>query len=144
MTLNVLWVEDEPSSMRFELILAKKEGWIVTIANTVSKALELIKNISFDLIVVDLIMPDDEFQETRGYANAEAGIGLVRSIRDTSRGGPTNPDIPLLVITAIDRESAKEVLRELPSARYYINKPVDIDIYQELIHEITQQLEKTS
>ena len=143
MTLNVLWVEDEPSSMKYEQILAKNEGWIITSADTASKALELIKDTSFDLMVVDLILPDDEFQKERGFAMSEYGIRLVRRTRDLSRAGQTKPDVPLLIITAIDRESAAEVISGLQSSRYFINKPVDTDVYKRLIHEITQQLEKS-
>jgi CheY-like chemotaxis protein len=144
MSINVLWVEDEPASMRWEHLTAQNEGWIITFADTVSKALELMKDRFFDLIVVDLIIPDDEFQKRRGFAGPQSGIRLVRSIRDTGRVGLTKNDVPLLAITAMGQETAKEVIKELSSTRYYINKPItDTEAYTRLIHEISQRLKKS-
>ncbi len=142
MSINVLWVEDEPSSMRYEQQLAKNEGWAITFADTVSEALELIREKDFDLIVVDLIMPMDDFEKKRGYANPESGTRLVKDITNSGREGRTQPNVPILVITAMGQEDGREVIKELPTTRYYINKPiVDIDGYCKVLKELTQKVQ---
>jgi CheY-like chemotaxis protein len=142
MSLNVLWVDDEPQSLRYERILADQQGWNITSADTVSRAMELINNTAFDLVVIDLILPLDDFQKQRGYVTPDAGIQFVEAITEPTRKGSTPANVPLLVISAVisDEHKAK-VVKKLVSTRYYLNKPVQEDIYRNILMELTHALE---
>ena len=142
MTIKVLWVEDEPASLRYEQIVAEQAGWQITSADTVSKALELIKDTVFDLIVADIILPHDDFEKQRGFVDPEAGIQMLESIRDSARTSGTPPNVPMLVITAgMSPEQKTKVVKKLSSSRYYLNKPLDELEYRNIVKELTQVLE---
>lgn len=141
MSINVLWVEDEPSSLRYEVILAERHGWRITWADTVKRGLELLRDIAFDLVVVDLILSRDDFEKGRGFVDANAGVSLVESIREPSRKGLTPPNVPLLVITAVvNKETRDKVLVKLETSRFYQTKPLHEKAYRDVVRELTERL----
>jgi CheY-like chemotaxis protein len=142
MSLNVLWVEDEPDSLRAEVILARNHGWNITWADTVKQSLDLLRDTVFDLVVVDLILPPTDYEKKRGFVDVKAGIGLIGSIREPGRQGRTPPNVFLLVITAVVTDELKaQVVKELESDRYYLNKPLVEEVYIAVVNELTQRLE---
>jgi CheY-like chemotaxis protein len=144
MTIQVLWVEDEPASLRYERIVAEQAGWQIASADTVSKALELIRDTIFDLVVADIILPHDDFEKRRGFVDPDAGIQLLESIRDPARTSGTPSNVPVLVVTAgTSTEQRAKIVEKLSSSRYYLNKPVDEETYVKIVEELTQIL-KTS
>jgi len=139
MPIKVLWVEEEPQSLRYEMKLAEQQGWEITAVATASEALELMNDAAFDLVVVDLILPADSFQLQRGLVDPEVGMQLITSIRDPGRKGCTLPDVPLLVITAVVSPRQKaQVVEKLTSDRYYLTKPLQNEVYREVLIELTQ------
>lgn len=140
MLINVLWVEDEPQSVRYEQKLAEQHGWRIVFAETVSKALELISDTAFDLVVIDLILPLDDFHHQRGYVDPNMGIQLIEMIQEPTREGCTPPDVPLLVISAVVPPSPR-VIEKLTSERYYLSKPLQEEVYRDVLAELTQALD---
>jgi two-component system OmpR family response regulator len=141
MSLNVLWVEDEPNSLSSEVEIAREHGWNITWAETVSKGLELARSTVFDLVIVDLILPPSEYERQRGYVDPDAGLTLIESIREPSRRGRTMPTVPILVITAVVTERLKaKVLGKLESGRYYLTKPLEIELYEDIVRDLSQRL----
>jgi CheY-like chemotaxis protein len=55
---NILLVEDEPISQRVAQLMLEGFGYQVHIASTGQKALELLQQYNFDLIFMDLGLPD--------------------------------------------------------------------------------------
>lgn len=100
---KILIVEDETSFSEALSFLLGKEGFDVSIAENGRIALELFKSQTFDLILLDLMIPD------------VSGIEVCRSIRATSA-------VPIIMLTAKDSEIDKVVGLEL-GADDYVTKP---------------------
>lgn len=144
MSIKVLWVEDEPNSMTYEVMLAEQRGWHITSAETASRALDLVRDRSFDLVVVDLILPQNNYEKERGHFDPYAGIHLIESVRQRTTSGHTPPDVPILVITAVVTDDLRaRVLDKLESSRYYLNKPLEEGVYREVVRELTERLDRS-
>jgi CheY-like chemotaxis protein len=140
--LNVLWLEDEPDSVRCEVMVARAHGWNVTCAETVAQALELVRDETFDLVVADLIVPPADYEKKRGFVDAYAGIHFIELVRDQTRSGRTPPDVPILIMTAVVTEELKgRVLGKLESSRFYLNKPIEEETYLEVVKQLTQKIQ---
>ena len=100
---HILIVEDESSFSDALSFLLSKEGFEVSIAETGRAALEIFKAETFDLILLDLMIPEI------------SGIEVCRAIRTTS-------SIPIIMLTAKDSEIDKVVGLEL-GADDYVTKP---------------------
>jgi two-component system response regulator RegX3 len=100
---RILIVEDETSFSEALSFLLSKEGFEVSIAETGRAALEIFKTQTFDLILLDLMIPE------------VSGIEVCRTIRTTSA-------VPIIMLTAKDSEIDKVVGLEL-GADDYVTKP---------------------
>jgi CheY-like chemotaxis protein len=141
MSINVLWVEDEPDSLRYERKLAEQQGWNITSADTVSRAMTLINDTAFDLVVVDLILPLDDFHKQQGYVTPDTGIQFIDAVREPTRKGSTPANVPLLVLTAvISPEQKAKVTKKLISDQYYLTKPLQENAYRRVLTELIQKL----
>jgi two-component system response regulator RegX3 len=100
---RILIVEDESSFSEALSFLLSKEGFEVTVAETGRIALDIFKVQTFDLILLDLMIPE------------VSGIEVCRAIRTTSA-------VPIIMLTAKDSEIDKVVGLEL-GADDYVTKP---------------------
>ena len=100
---KILIVEDESSFSEALSFLLGKEGFESVIAETGKAALEEFKKSHFDLILLDLMIPE------------VSGIEVCRTIRTTS-------SVPIIMLTAKDSEVDKVVGLEL-GADDYVTKP---------------------
>ena len=100
---KILIVEDEISFSEAIAFLLGKEGFESEIAENGRVALELFKKNHYDLILLDLMIPE------------VSGIDVCRTIRTTS-------PVPIIMLTAKDSEVDKVVGLEL-GADEYVTKP---------------------
>ncbi|CAN2184717.1 OmpR Response regulators consisting of a CheY-like receiver domain and a winged-helix DNA-binding domain [Candidatus Nanopelagicaceae bacterium] len=100
---RILIVEDESSFSEAIAFLLGKEGFESQVAENGRVALELFKSHDFDLVLLDLMIPD------------VSGIDVCRAIRTTSM-------VPIIMLTAKDSEVDKVVGLEL-GADDYVTKP---------------------
>ena len=100
---KILIVEDETSFSEAISFLLGKEGYETEIAENGRLALEIFKGSTFDLVLLDLMIPE------------VSGIDVCRAIRTTS-------DVPIIMLTAKDSEVDKVVGLEL-GADDYVTKP---------------------
>jgi two-component system response regulator RegX3 len=100
---KILIVEDETSFSEAIAFLLGKEGFESEIAENGRVALELFKKNHYDLILLDLMIPE------------VSGIDVCRAIRTTS-------PVPIIMLTAKDSEVDKVVGLEL-GADDYVTKP---------------------
>lgn len=100
---KILIVEDESSFSEAIAFLLGKEGFETDVAENGRTALELFKANSYDLVLLDLMIPE------------VSGIEVCRAIRTTSM-------VPIIMLTAKDSEVDKVVGLEL-GADDYVTKP---------------------
>ncbi len=109
--LRVLLVEDNPVSRRLAYRLLEKQGHAVTEAPDGSEAVALFERESFDLVLMDVQMPElDGLSATRRIRQIEAG-----------RGGRT----PVLMLTANAMKGDREICLD-SGADGYLTKPIEV------------------
>jgi DNA-binding NtrC family response regulator len=117
---SILIVEDEEISLKYLIRLLEKEGFSVEGVQTGNEALERIKKGSYDLILLDLRLPDIN------------GLDLLPEIRNFDE------DIHIIIITAYGSiETAVSAIKK--GASDYLTKPIEIE---ELLLKINHFYEK--
>lgn len=106
---KILVVDDSPENLLLVESILQEEGYEIVQAKDGWAALELVKQISPHLILLDVMMPGMD------------GFEVTRRIRED----PRLPFIPILLITVHDRPSAVKGLDI--GADDFIRKPVDVD-----------------
>jgi DNA-binding response OmpR family regulator len=89
MAIKILLVEDEPKVAAFISKGLEEHNYSIIIARDGSSAKKIFEMNSFDLLILDVMLPDF------------TGIELCRIIRKS------NTDIPLLMLTALDNVDSK-------------------------------------
>lgn len=117
---RILVVEDEESLLKLETILLTVKGFEVVGAFSGSMAIGKIDSEHFDLVLLDVMLPDID------------GFEVCRYIRNNPRLG----DVPVVMLTA--KKSQEDRDRGLLcGANSYLNKPFKSSI---IIDEITRLL----
>jgi DNA-binding NtrC family response regulator len=117
---KILVIDDEKSILDLLSVVFEKEGYVVETSLSATRAVELIGNEDFDMIISDIKMPK------------MSGMELLRYVKEK------RPDIPIVMITAYGTiKQAVEALKA--GAMDYIVKPFDVE---ELKIIVAQGLEK--
>jgi two-component system, sensor histidine kinase and response regulator len=106
---KILVVDDSPENLWLVESILREEGYEIVLAKNGLLALDLVKQSTFHLILLDVMMPEID------------GFEVTRQIRQE----PNLPYIPILLITAYEQSNAVKGL-DL-GADDFIRKPVDID-----------------
>lgn len=139
--MQLLWVDDEPETVYFESRVAETLGFTVTWSMTVADAIERTRAKVFDLIVVDIILPMDEYEQRRGHINTDAGVALIETLRDPRRKAATSCDVPLVVVSAtIDSDILHRILNAFGQNGFYLVKPLMSDAFRDVLVRICQNL----
>lgn len=104
--IKILVVDDEPSITEFVSYNLKKEGYTVDVAQDGTTALDLALRNSYDLVVLDVMLPGMD------------GYEICRRIRSTS-------NVPVLFLSARDTELDKVVGLEI-GGDDYLAKPFGV------------------
>lgn len=104
---NVLVIEDDLTTQKFMKIMLEKVGFKVDVANNGKKALDLVHDNAYDLILLDIIMPIMD-----GYTTA-------RTLRDDL----TLQDLPIIAVSSLDSEKEQEKIKAV-GINDYLSKPV--------------------
>ena len=117
---RILIVDDDINTRKSLTLIFNNFGFSIDTVATGNKALEAVKNKAYDLIILDVRLPDID------------GISLLKSLKEI------DAQISVLIITAYaSTTSAINALNQ--GAAAYIMKPLDID---ELIIKVNDILEK--
>lgn len=121
---RILIVEDEPAQSELLVYNLGKEGYAISAAGSAEEGLELIREIDFDLILLDWMLPN------------ASGIEVCRQLK---RAKETR-HIPVIMLTARGEEEDK--IRGLDTgADDYIVKPYSI---RELLARVRAGLRRTN
>lgn len=119
---EILLVDDNINVLTVLSDIMKTLGYLVIEAKNAQEAMEIVKQKSLDLVILDLRMPDID------------GIQLMRSIKKEKEG------IPVIIYSGYPSvHTAVEALKD--GAVDYIAKPFDID---ELKRKISDVFDKYS
>ncbi|MGN6619268.1 MAG: response regulator transcription factor [Ilyomonas sp.] len=105
---NILLADDEENLHETLKLNLELEGYSVTSAYNGTQALKAIQNEYFDLIIMDIMMPEVD------------GISVTESIR------VKNSDVPILILSA-KNTSADRVLGLRKGADDYLTKPFNLE-----------------
>lgn len=105
MSAHLLIVEDDAEMRDLLRKVLEKEGYRVSVAADGHEALALPLQTAFDLVVTDLLMPDD------------GGLELLQAIRES------HPTLPVIIITAFGDWGSYSRALELGAAAF-ISKPL--------------------
>jgi two-component system cell cycle response regulator CtrA len=104
--MRVLLVEDDLTSSRGVSLMLKSGGAVVDQADTGEEALELVRHYDYDIVILDLMLPDIE------------GYEVVRRMRGS------RDDTPVLILSGLSRPQAKVKGLGI-GADDFITKPFD-------------------
>ena len=121
MANKILLVEDEHSIAEPIIYNLKREGFSVTHVDEGPIALEIFSEEKFDLIILDLMLPEI------------SGLDICRSIRKES-------NVPIIMVTAKDSEADRVSGLEL-GADDYVTKPFSV---RELMSRVRAVLRRTT
>jgi DNA-binding response OmpR family regulator len=117
---SILIVDDEENLRRSLSLILKKTGYEVSCASKGQEAIEYLQSKPYDLMFLDLKMPDMD------------GLELLPRIHGMF------PDLPVLILTAhATLESAIEAVRK--GARDYLVKPIDPPLILARVEEILNE-----
>ncbi len=123
MNVNILVIEDEPDIRRNLEYNLGREGFKASSVGSLDEANEKLKSKKFDLILLDLMLPDG------------SGLELCKKIKSNSETEAT----PIIILTAKDDEVDKVVGFEL-GADDYVTKPFSV---RELILRVKAILKRS-
>jgi len=119
---HILLVEDEERLQEALQLNLQMEGYEVMVASDGAKALSLVEQAHFDLIVLDVMLPEID------------GISVMETIR------LTNQDVPILILSA--RNTSDDRITGLrKGADDYLTKPFHLE---ELLLRIGKLIEKNN
>jgi sigma-B regulation protein RsbU (phosphoserine phosphatase) len=108
---SLLIVDDSEANRDMLSRRLKRKGYAVTVADGGRRALELIAQERFDLVLLDIVMPDVN------------GMEVLRVVRQTRSAA----DLPVIMVTAKD-ESEDIVSGLKGGANDYVTKPLDLPV----------------
>jgi len=116
---RIFFVEDDLSLIRGLSFAIKKQGYEITIARTSLEAETLLLNVKYDLVILDVSLPDG------------SGYDLCKKIRKTSK-------IPIMFLTAADEET--DIIMGLDiGADDYITKPFKLAVFLSRINALLRR-----
>lgn len=116
---HILLVEDDLSLINGLSFAIKKQGYTLDAAHTSSEADRLWKDKEYDLVILDVSLPDG------------SGFDICRNIRRTSR-------VPVMFLTAMDEET--DIIMGLDiGGDDYITKPFKLAVFMSRINALLRR-----
>src|SRR5271157_5085664 len=119
--MSILVIEDEEAQRNLLAGLLSKEGYTVSSAGDGKTALDLFKNDTFEIVLLDYKLPDTD------------GLTLLKTFKEV------NPEVEVIMITAFGSiENAVTALKA--GAFEYLTKPIDLDDLLFKIRKVEERL----
>jgi len=103
---TILWVDDEIDLLRAHIVLLREKGYAVSTATNGEDAIEMVKENTFDLVLIDEMMP------------GKGGLETLAVIKELA------PGLPVVMIT---KNEAESLMEEAIGSKIsdYLTKPVN-------------------
>ncbi|MCX7746670.1 MAG: PAS domain S-box protein [Clostridia bacterium] len=122
--LKTLLVEDDKINQKVMMLIFEKRGLSLEIANNGKDALDILENKVFDIVLMDIQMPEmDGMEATRRIRRKEAGTGR---------------HIPIIALTAFALQGDREKFLSCGMDEY-VSKPVQVDELFRAVEKLTGQ-----
>jgi CheY-like chemotaxis protein len=115
---KIVIIDDDLDILESTGALLESAGFQIHSVDSVEEGLAMIDGLSPDLVLLDLLFPEDP---SAGYRTA----GAIKE---------KYPDLPVFVLTSINREYALDFSRDDLPVDEVLTKPVRIEHLVELIH----------
>ena len=110
-TASLLVVDDNPANRDLLARRLERKGYQVTVASGGQQAIMLVESESFDLILLDIMMPDVN------------GMDVLETVRRNHIAS----ELPVIMVTA--RDDSEDIVNALTlGANDYVNKPIDFPV----------------
>jgi len=117
---KILVVEDNPTGQTVILALLKKIGYLPDIVSNGYEAINALRSLPYDLVLMDCQMPEmDGYETTRLIRRIETGV--------------LNPQVPIIAVTAHALANDRNLYREA-GMNGYLSKPVQLQTLSGSIH----------
>jgi DNA-binding response OmpR family regulator len=121
--MQILLIDDDPDTTRLTKVMLTPLNAQVKVANTGQAGIELVRQTSFDVVLLDLLMPD------------MSGLEVCRALRDFTR-------VPILVLSALNNpRSIAEVLDA--GADSCLTKPVSKQVLVSHLKNLVRRIQHT-
>jgi CheY-like chemotaxis protein len=129
--LNILVAEDNPVNQRLVIELLKTRGHRVALASNGKEAIEAIEEEDFDLVLMDVQMPEMD------------GLEATRHIREREQRATSNEQpatsIPIIAMTAHAMKGDREKCLE-SGMDDYVSKPINVENLFGVIEKFSRKL----
>jgi DNA-binding response OmpR family regulator len=115
-SVRILVVDDDPDTLDLVKLTLATAGFDVVLAAGGTDALRMIHDFMFDLVLLDIMMPD------------ESGFEVMRKLRNAATLPPT-----VIILSALGTEAAKKTGEELGAFKYLV-KPVSRGDLLDAVH----------
>jgi CheY-like chemotaxis protein len=138
---RVLVVEDNPVNQRLASALLAKAGYGVLVVSTGRAALQALEDEPFDIVLMDVQMPDmTGVETTQRIRQREHDIGLGRaSSAGASFQGTPNPHMPIVAMTAHVMESDRDACLAA-GMDAFVSKPIAASELLDVISRLRPQV----
>ncbi len=117
---NILIVDDDPDICQYMKTLLESTGYDVAVVSESTKALNLIKESTFHILIIDLMMPNMD------------GIELIGKIRKH------DSDVAIIISTGYPSvDTAIDAMKLKVSD--YVRKPFDVDEFRQTVADVLKQ-----
>jgi len=123
--VNIIYIDDDATNRALLRDMLALEGIAMVEAADARTGIKLIEKGSFDLIFMDLRMPDMN------------GLTAIRQLRS----GDAGANVPIIVVTADPSEGVRELCRTA-GATDFLDKPVSLDRLFEFVNSIRKRKQK--
>lgn len=127
--VGVLWIEEEGKTT----LLHYKEpmvraGYNIDIAESVTDAIELLRMVDYDVLIIDLLLP-----EGKAFKGKEKYPG-IKMIEIAKEMGITTER--MMVMTVVDDEEVHQRIRKLGVKKIVVKRLMDIDDLKRHVDEL--------
>jgi two-component system sensor histidine kinase/response regulator len=138
-SFNILLAEDNLINQTLAIKLLEKRGHRVTLASNGIEAVEAFKKGDFDLIIMDIQMPEmDGFEATRAIRKLEAGDPQQSPIANHQS---SIQGIPIVAMTAHAMKGDREKCIDA-GMDDYVSKPIKPEAFYSVIDKVARKSQK--